>query len=259
MELGGSRVQPPAGDVPSANEALPSSGGIPEHTIVPSTAVTSGPVGPSMTEVDSALPESSIGREDESDYVEEEEMEEGEGVREDYDAPHEPSIYDFQVLDCYRELYDLSQHRGMPLLIVNVASTCSKYSEAGYRLLCTLYERYREYGFNILAFPCTQFGNTEPFNAEDIETEVPKLYPNSVKSIDFPIMCKVDVNGECEIPLYGYLKSCLKGGVGQSAINWNFTYFLVNGDGIPVLRLGPETKLEQIERPLRHLLGFEDE
>lgn len=174
-------------------------------------------------------------------------------------APYNPSIYDFQVLDCYRELYDLSQHRGAPLLIVNVASKCNKYSESCYKLLCTLYERYSEYGFSILAFPCSQFGNTEPFKAEDLEVEVPKLYPNSVKAIEFPIMSKVDVNGDGELPLYGYLKSCLKGGVGQTAINWNFTYFLINNDGIPVMRSGPETKVEEFEKPIRQLLGIDNE
>lgn len=183
------------------------------------------------------------------------EVPEGEG---NY-APYNPSIYDFQVLDCYRELYDLSQHRGAPLLIVNVASKCTKYSESCYRLLCTLYERYSEYGFSILAFPCSQFGNTEPFKAEDLEVEVPKLYPNSVKSLEFPIMSKVDVNGEGELPLYGYLKSCLKGGVGQTAINWNFTYFLINNDGVPILRCGPETKIEEFEKPIRQLLGIDNE
>lgn len=226
---------------------------------VPVVAIASGSRGPRpeparMSGVDSSLLKTSIGSNQhacqEDDEVEDKVVE---------FAQQEATIYDFQVLDCYQELYDLSQHRGMPLLIVNVASKCSKYSEAGYRLLCTLYERYNEHGFTVLAFPCTQFGNTEPFNAEDIETEVPNLYPNSVKSIDFPIMCQVDVNGEGEIPLYGYLKSCLKGGVGQTAINWNFTYFLIDRRGIPILRMGPETNIEEIEKPLRELLGMKEE
>lgn len=167
-------------------------------------------------------------------------------------AANSNGIYDFQVLDCYRELYDLQQHRGYPLLICNIASKC-KYSEGGFTNLCTLYERYSPDGFSVLAFPCNQFGNAEPHNADELEKEIPRLFP-AVKSIDFPIMCKVDVNGDRELPLYGYLKSCLKGTVGQTAINWNFTYFVINADGFPVARYGPEAKLEELDACIRTLL-----
>lgn len=167
-------------------------------------------------------------------------------------------IYEYQVLDCYREVYDLSLHRGFPLIICNVASKC-KYAEAGFRNLCTLFERYSPYGFTVLAFPCNQFGSGEPHNAEELEKQLPKLFPSVMQSVDFPIMCKVDVNGDRELPLYGYLKSCLKGTVGQTAINWNFTYFVVGADGVPVARLGPETKLEELDRQVRVLLNLKDE
>lgn len=161
-------------------------------------------------------------------------------------------IFDFQVLDCERELYDLFQHSGFPLLICNVATKC-KYSEVGFKNLYTLYDRYSDHGFTVLAFPCSQFGNAETISADEIEKEVPKLYP-SVKSIDFPIMCKVDVNGEHELPLYGYLKSCIKGTVGQTAISWNFTYFVIDRHGVPIARAGPETKLDALDALVRSVL-----
>lgn len=163
------------------------------------------------------------------------------------------TIFDFPVLNCYHELYDLSQHKGQIVLICNVASKCKEYGEEGFATLSTLHRRYCGEGLQVLAFPCNQFGNGEPGNEEDIADSVFCTYPG-IGEISFPIMAKVEVNGDHELPLFGFLKSCIKGTLGQSAIRWNFTYFLVDRDGIPLARFPPGTKLEELEPAVQQAL-----
>lgn len=155
------------------------------------------------------------------------------------------TIYDFQLLDCNHELYDLRQHKGRVVLICNVASKCKEYSEQGYKTLVTLYNRYRHRGFVVIAVPCNQFGSCESGNEEDIAENIPMLY-NGIGDVEFPITAKVDVNGEHELPLFAFLKSRVKGVLG-SAIKWNFTSFLIDREGNPILRFAPGATIEEIE------------
>ncbi|ORC87607.1 glutathione peroxidase-like protein [Trypanosoma theileri] len=158
------------------------------------------------------------------------------------------SIYDFQVLDADHQLYNLSQHKGHPLLIYNVASNCG-YTKGGYETATTLYNKYKDKGFTVLAFPCNQFGGQEPGSAQEV-----KEFACTRFKADFPIMAKIDVNGEKAHPLYEYLKSCLSGSAGVQAIKWNFTSFLIDKNGVPVKRFSPDTTVDEIEQQLIALL-----
>ncbi|ESS69945.1 glutathione peroxidase-like protein [Trypanosoma cruzi Dm28c] len=154
------------------------------------------------------------------------------------------SIYDFQILDADHQLYDLSQHKGHPLLIYNVASRCG-YTKGGYETATTLYNKYKGQGFTVLAFPCNQFAGQEPGTALEV-----KEFACTQFKADFPIMAKIDVNGDKAHPLYSYLKRCLTGSAGVQAIKWNFTSFLIDRHGVPVARFSPGASVEEIEMQL---------
>ncbi|CCW64124.1 unnamed protein product [Phytomonas sp. EM1] len=173
------------------------------------------------------------------------------------DGPKESAktVYDYQVLDSNQELYDLAQHRGQVLLICNVATRCKEYAEKAFTILNTLQHRYHDRGFTVLAFPCKQFGTSELGGEEEVAQTVSSLYPG-IGDITFPILSRVDVNGSYESPLYTYLKSCLKGTMRQTSIKWNFTYFLINRQGVPVARLPPETEMEDMEARVKEALGI---
>lgn len=159
------------------------------------------------------------------------------------------SIYDFQVNGADHKPYNLAQHKGHPLLIYNVASKCG-YTKGGYEAATELYNKYKDRGFTVLAFPCNQFMGQEP----GTETEIKQFACSRFKA-DFPIMEKVNVNGEKEHPLYHYLKNAQRGVLGTTAIKWNFTAFLVDKDGHAVHRFSPGTTAAAIEKELLPLLG----
>ncbi|KAH8612660.1 putative Glutathione peroxidase [Trypanosoma vivax] len=159
------------------------------------------------------------------------------------------TIYDFKVLDADHQLYDLSQHKGHPLLIYNVASRCG-YTKGGYETATALYDKYRGRGFTVLAFPCNQFGGQEPGTDQEV-----KEFACTKFKAEFPIMAKIDVNGDKAHPLYVFLKEALPGILGTTAIKWNFTSFLVDGNGVPVARFSPGASQEEIEKKLLPLLG----
>lgn len=140
----------------------------------------------------------------------------------------------------------MSQFRGKVLLIVNTATKCGFTPQ--YEGLQKLYDKYREQGFEILDFPCNQFGRQAPGSNEEIGNFCTLRY----KTI-FPRFAKIDVNGEFEEPLYRYLKS-RQGGFINDAIKWNFTKFLVSRDGEVVDRYAPIIKPERIEKDILKLL-----
>lgn len=156
------------------------------------------------------------------------------------------TIYDFELLDGEHGLYDLEQHRGSVLLLVNVASRCQEYTLPAYRSLNALYGKFKDQGFTIIALPCNQFGSGEPGTNDEIAENIADL-EGDVGPITFPIMSKIDVNGESELPLYGFLKSRVKGTMGQGAIRWNFTSFVIDRAGNPVYRLAPDATLQELE------------
>lgn len=119
---------------------------------------------------------------------------------------------------------DLSQYEGKVLLIVNVASKCGATPQ--YEPLEKVYEKYKDEGLVVLGVPCNQFGRQEPGTSEEIAAFCEKNY-----GVTFPMLSKVDVNGEEAAPLYKYLTS--KEAVPSDAgpVKWNFEKFLVGRDG----------------------------
>ncbi|MBA0853658.1 hypothetical protein Goshw_020587, partial [Gossypium schwendimanii] len=134
----------------------------------------------------------------------------------------------------------LSEYKGKVVLIVNVASKCG-LTQSNYKELNVLYEKYKNQGFEILAFPCNQFGGQEPGTNEQIQEATCSMF-----KAEFPIFDKVEVNGKNAAPLYRFLKS-EKGGYFGDAIKWNFTKFLVNKEGKVVERYAPTTSPLNIE------------
>ncbi|XP_012474021.1 probable glutathione peroxidase 2 [Gossypium raimondii] len=158
------------------------------------------------------------------------------------------SIYDFSVKDIRGNDVSLSEYKGKVVLIVNVASKCG-LTQSTYKELNVLYEKYKNQGFEILAFPCNQFGGQEPGTNEQIQEATCSMF-----KAEFPIFDKVEVNGKNAAPLYRFLKS-EKGGYFGDAIKWNFTKFLVNKEGKVVERYAPTTSPLNIEKDIRDLLG----
>ncbi|KAF8096996.1 hypothetical protein N665_0297s0007 [Sinapis alba] len=158
------------------------------------------------------------------------------------------SVHDFTVKDAKGNEVDLSTYKGKALLIVNVASQCG-LTNSNYTELAQLYQKYKDHGFEILAFPCNQFGNQEPGSNEEIVQFACTRF-----KAEYPIFDKVDVNGDKAAPIYKFLKSS-KGGLFGDGIKWNFSKFLVDKDGNVVDRYAPTTSPLSIEKDLKKLLG----
>jgi glutathione peroxidase len=158
------------------------------------------------------------------------------------------SVHDFEAKTLRGEPRAMADYRGKTLLIVNVASACGYTPQ--YTGLEALYRKYRERGFEVLGFPCNQFGGQEPGTADDIATFCSTTY-----DVTFPLFAKVDVNGPHAHPLFEHLKSEQPGALGTKAIKWNFTKFLVNARGEVVERYGSSTTPQQIDADIAALLS----
>ncbi|MVG14022.1 glutathione peroxidase [Aeromonas jandaei] len=143
--------------------------------------------------------------------------------------------------------YPLAQLAGKVILVVNVASRCGFTPQ--YEGLEALYRELGPEGLEILGFPCNQFGQQEPGDAEEIARFCSLDYP-----VTFPIMAKCDVNGEQAHPLYQWLKKEKPGLLGLENVKWNFTKFLIDRDGNVMERFAPTTKPESLVAPIRDLL-----
>ncbi|KAK9072916.1 hypothetical protein SSX86_009352 [Deinandra increscens subsp. villosa] len=150
------------------------------------------------------------------------------------------SIHDLKVKDANGKDVDLSIYKGKVLLIVNVASKCG-LTNSNYSELNQLYAKFKDQGFEILAFPCNQFGDEEPGSNEQILEFVCTRYKS-----EFPVFDKIEVNGENAAPVYKFLKSGKRGIFGDD-IQWNFTKILVGRNGQPVGRYYPTTSPLTIE------------
>jgi glutathione peroxidase len=142
-------------------------------------------------------------------------------------------LYDFSATLNNGKEKKLSAYKGKVLLIVNTASRCGNTPQ--YAGLQELYGKYKDRGFEILAFPCNQFGHQEPGSDEDIKEFCEVNY-----GVEFPLFSKIEVNGDGTHPLYKFLKSEKTGLLGDS-IKWNFTKFLVDKQGNVVDRYAPMT------------------
>lgn len=156
------------------------------------------------------------------------------------------SIYDYSVTDKAGEQVSMKEYENKVLLIVNTATGCGFTPQ--FEGLQDLYEKYKDAGFEILDFPCNQFGNQAPGSEEEITD-----FCNSRYGITFSQFAKIDVNGANEDALYTYLKA-QKGGVLGSKIKWNFTKFLVDRQGNVVGRFAPTTTPEALEAEIEKLI-----
>jgi glutathione peroxidase len=157
------------------------------------------------------------------------------------------AITDFHVKAANGADADLSEFAGKVLLVVNVASKCGFTPQ--YEGLEALHRKYADRGFEVLGFPCNQFGAQEPGDAEEIANFCSLTY-----DVTFPVFAKVDVNGSTAAPLYAELKKQAPGFLGTEGIKWNFTKFLVGKDGKVVERYAPTTKPEDIAADIEKLL-----
>ncbi|XP_059460434.1 phospholipid hydroperoxide glutathione peroxidase 1, chloroplastic-like [Corylus avellana] len=163
-------------------------------------------------------------------------------------AATEKTIYDFTVKDIDGKDVSLSKFKGKALLIVNVASKCG-LTPSNYSELSHIYEKYKTQGFEILAFPCNQFGGQEPGSNPEI-----KQFACTRFKAEFPIFDKVDVNGPSTAPVYQFLKSNAGGFLGD-LIKWNFEKFLVDKNGKVVERYPPTTSPFQIEKDIQRVVA----
>ena len=156
-------------------------------------------------------------------------------------------IYDFTVTTMMGLPKSMTDYKGKVLLIVNTASKCGFTPQ--YEGLEDLYRQYKNDGFEILGFPCNQFGAQEPGDAGEIATFCSTTY-----GVSFPMFEKIDVNGADAHPLYKWIKGQKKGLAGTRDIKWNFTKFLVDRDGNVVGRFGPQDKPESIAKHIVKLI-----
>ena len=151
------------------------------------------------------------------------------------------SIYDFTMDDIDGEPVELREFEGEVLLVVNTASKCGNTPQ--YTGLEAMYERYKEQGFAVLAFPANEFGGQEP----GTNAEIKEFCTVTDYSVTFPIFSKIVVKGEGIHPLYEYL---------HGEIDWNFAKFLVARDGTVLARYKGKVKpddeelVEQLEQAL---------
>ncbi len=157
------------------------------------------------------------------------------------------TIGDFSAARPDGSLLNLSDQQGQVLLIVNTASKCGFTPQ--YAGLEALQRKYADRGFSVIGFPCNQFGKQEPGNAEEIANFCKLTY-----DVTFPVMAKIDVNGDGAVPLYRWLKEQAPGVLGTRGIKWNFTKFLIDRAGRVVHRYGPAEKPERLERDIEALL-----
>lgn len=157
------------------------------------------------------------------------------------------NIYQIDIKTNAGNIENLSKYKGKVLLIVNTASACGFTPQ--YAGLQALYQEFNDTGFEVLAFPCNQFGKQE--KGEDLEI---RQFCDLQFNIKFPLYCKVDVNGDSAHPLFSHLKEKAPGILGTKSIKWNFTKFLVDKSGNVVKRFSPKTKPEQIKRDIEALL-----
>lgn len=156
------------------------------------------------------------------------------------------NVHDFTVKAPDGSTKSLADYAGKPMLIVNTASKCGFTPQ--YEGLEALHQEYGD-KVAILAFPCNQFGGQEPGNAEEIANFCSLTY-----DVSFPVMAKIDVNGDGADPLYKHLKAEKPGLLGSKGIKWNFTKFLVDGTGKVVNRYAPTDKPTSLKGAIEKLL-----
>ena len=157
------------------------------------------------------------------------------------------SVYDFSARGIDGEDVPLERFRGQALLIVNTASKCGFTGQ--YAGLETLHETFADKPFEVLGFPCNQFGAQEPGLAAEIASFCATSF-----DVRFPMFDKIEVNGSGRHPLYAWLTEQKRGFLGSKAIKWNFTKFLTDREGRVVARYSPQTEPSAIQADIEKLI-----
>ena len=157
------------------------------------------------------------------------------------------TAFDFSARSLDGRDVSLADFRGKALLIVNTASKCGFTPQYAGRQ--RLHVELGPRGFAVLGFPCNQFGQQEPGDADEIRNFCSLTY-----DVSFPMFARIDVNGDDAHPLFKHLKAEMPGLLGSEAIKWNFTKFLVDRNGRVVERYAPTTKPEALRADIEALL-----
>jgi glutathione peroxidase len=152
-------------------------------------------------------------------------------------AKKPPSVLGFQVQDIDGKSVDLSKYKGEVLLIVNTASQCGYTPQ--YEGLEKVFEKYKDRGFEVLAFPANEFGHQEPGTNPEIKSFCTTKY-----NVTFPLFSKIVVKGAGIHPLYQFLTSPETDPKFAGPIRWNFNKFLVNRKGEVIARFASEDEPE---------------
>jgi glutathione peroxidase len=142
------------------------------------------------------------------------------------------TLHDFSVKSIDGNQTALSKYAGKVVLIVNVASKCGLTPQ--YTALEAVYRKYNARGFEVLGFPCNQFGGQEPGTEEEIQTFCSTDY-----DVTFPLFAKLDVNGDARAPVYDFLTTQATAPDGPGDIVWNFAKFLIDKEGNVIARFKP--------------------
>ena len=156
------------------------------------------------------------------------------------------TIYDFAALTNRGVEKSFADYRGKVLLIANTASKCGFTPQ--YKELEALYQKYKDAGLVVIGFPCDQFAHQEP----GTDTEIEQFCQINF-GVTFPLMKKIEVNGENEHPIYTFLKAQAGDCFGRN-IKWNFTKFLVSRDGSVIKRYAPATQPMKMEKDIVEML-----
>ncbi|WP_159549231.1 glutathione peroxidase [Streptococcus halichoeri] len=156
------------------------------------------------------------------------------------------NLYDFTVKTQEGQDFPLANYKGKLVLVVNTATKCGLTPQ--YQALQELYDAYHAKGFEILDFPCNQFLNQAPGDAQEINQFCSLTYHTT-----FPRFAKVNVNGKDAEPLFTWLKEEKSGPLGK-AIEWNFAKFLISPDGQVIERYSAKSDPKVIEQQLKVFL-----
>jgi glutathione peroxidase len=158
------------------------------------------------------------------------------------------TAFDFEALSIEGNPAPLSAQRGKVLLIVNTASACGFTPQ--FVGLEALWQQYREQGLVVIGFPSNEFGGQDPGTDTAIASFCQKNY-----GVSFPMMSKVEVNGDTAHPLWQWLKAAAPGILGSKAIKWNFTKFLIGRDGRALKRYASTDKPESLKADIEAALA----
>lgn len=160
----------------------------------------------------------------------------------------EKNLYSFTVKAADGSPVSLEKYKEQAVLVVNVASKCGFTPQ--YKGLEELYEKFKNQGFTVLGFPCNQFGAQEPGNNEEIQQFCEMNF-----GVKFPVLAKIDVNGDKAEPLYQWLKEEAPGLLGTEMIKWNFTKFLIGKNGKVLKRYAPQEEPKNIVEDIQKALA----